>query len=83
MYNYINNRVIKEADYYMNNNKTIREVAKHFNISKSTVHKDLKERLPLIDNLLSINVNNLIKNHLNIRHIKGGESTRLKYKKLK
>ena len=54
MKHYMNNRIIKEARYFTESNKTIREVAQEFNISKSTVHKDLKERLPLIDNYFFI-----------------------------
>ena len=83
MKHYMNNRIIKEARYFTESNKTIREVAQEFNISKSTVHKDLKERLPLIDNYLSIIVNSILKDHLNIRHIRGGESTELKYRGIK
>ena len=49
--NYINERVIKEADYILKTGYTIREVASYFNISKSTVHKDLHERLFNIDKI--------------------------------
>ena len=69
-------RVIDIADYIIDTKDTIRETAKKFNVSKSTVHKDLQERLIQID----INKYNIIKKimneHIEIRHIKGGESTR-------
>ena len=80
--NYINERVIKEADYILKTGYTIREVAKYFNTSKSTVHKDLHERLFNIDKIKYDKVDKILKYHLNIRHIRGGESTKKKYLKL-
>lgn len=77
--NYINERVIKEADFIIKTGYTIREVAKQFNVSKSTVHKDLHERLKKIDNQKYLEVDKILKYHLNIRHIRGGESTKKKY----
>ena len=76
-------RVIDEGLLLTKTNKTIREVANDFNISKSTVHKDLKERLPYIDPVLFKQVERQIKLHLATRHLKGGLSTKLKYKKIK
>lgn len=81
MEKYMFNRVIKEGEYLLNTDKTIREVASDFKISKSTVHKDLKERLPLLDKNLYKLVDKALNDHLANRHIKGGESTRLKYKR--
>ena len=76
MNKYIIKRVLEVADYILDTKDTIRETAKKFNISKSTVHKDLQERLSQID----INKYNMIKKimdeHIETRHIKGGESTR-------
>ena len=73
---YIIKRVLEVADHIIDTKDTIRETAKKFNISKSTVHKDLQERLSQID----INKYNVIKKimdeHIETRHIKGGESTR-------
>ena len=80
--NYINERVLKEADYILKTGYTIREVANEFKISKSTVHKDLHERLFYIDKAKYKEVDKLLKYHLNIRHIRGGESTKKKYLKL-
>ncbi len=77
--NYINERVIKEADFIIKTGYTIREVAKQFNVSKSTVHKDLHERLKKIDNQKYLEVDTILQYHLNIRHIRGGESTKKKY----
>lgn len=79
--NYINERVIKEADYIIESNETIRKMASIFNVSKSTIHKDLHERLYYIDKDKFRKVEKILNYHTNIRHIRGGESTRLKYLK--
>ena len=64
------------ANYVITTKNTIRETAIYFKVSKSTVHKDLQERLSQID----INKYNVVKKimdeHIETRHIKGGESTR-------
>ena len=75
-------RVIDEANYMKDTKKTIREIAKVFNVSKSTVHKDLHERLVDIDYKLFKEIDCILKYHIDIRHIRGGESTKKKYKKL-
>lgn len=72
-------RIIDEADFIINTKKTIREIAKVFNVSKSTVHKDLRERLLYIDNDKYKKVDNILKYHIDVRHIRGGESTKNKY----
>lgn len=76
-------RVLKEAEYILKTGYTIREIASHFHVSKSTVHKDLHERLPKIDKELFFKVDEVLKYHINIRHIRGGESTKKKYLKIK
>ena len=83
MNNMMYQRIIKEGIHLTNTDKTIRQIAKDFNISKSTVHKDLTERLPKIDYILSKQVEEKLENHLATRHIKGGLSTKLRYKRLK
>ena len=79
MSDYIKKRVLEESIYIINTEDTIREVAKKFKVSKSTVHKDLTDRLFVIDKKLYIKVSNILKYHLDIRHIRGGESTKRKY----
>ena len=79
MSDYIKKRVLEESIYIINTEDTIREVAKNFNVSKSTVHKDLTDRLKEIDMEIYIKVSNILKYHLDIRHIRGGESTKRKY----
>ncbi len=77
----LNERIISKATYMIETNKTVREIAKVFKVSKSTVHKDLQERLKKIDKNLSIKTQNILKYHTNIRHIRGGQSTKNKYLK--
>lgn len=76
-------RVIMEADYLILTKQTIREIANVFKVSKSTVHKDLRERLPLIDKNKHKKVDKILKHHIEIRHIRGGESTKKKYLKMR
>lgn len=64
------------ADYIIETEKTIRETAKIFKVSKSTVHKDMKERLFIINIDKYNKVKNIMNEHIETRHIKGGESTR-------
>lgn len=77
----ISERVIKEAKYMLETGKTIREIASTFNISKSTVHKDLHERLLEVDSKLFLSIDKILKYHIDIRHLRGGESTKKKYLK--
>lgn len=77
--NYINKRVLEEANYIIQTGKTVREIASLFKVSKSTVHKDLHERLLKIDKEKYKNVEDILKYHIDIRHIRGGESTKKKY----
>ncbi len=76
-------RVINESAFIIEYKATVRETAKRFNVSKSTVHKDMQERLKLLDSSLYRKVNKIFINHIEIRHINGGEATKQKYLKLK
>ncbi len=78
----IEKRVLEEAKYIIKTKQTIRQLAEIFKVSKSTVHKDLHERLIDIDKNLSGKVDKILKYHIDIRHIRGGESTKKKYLKL-
>jgi len=75
----ISKRVKEEALYIVDTEKTIREIAVIFNVSKSTVHKDLHERLSIIDKKLFEDVKKILEYHIDVRHIRGGESTKNKY----
>lgn len=82
MNSFIIRRVLDEADYMLNTKETIREIANIFKVSKSTVHKDLHERLKEINYELFEQIDSILKYHIDVRHIRGGQSTKKKYKKL-
>lgn len=82
MENLIHARVLEEANFIIDTGKTVREIANIFRVSKSTVHKDLHERLLKIDKNKYNEVSEILKYHIEIRHIRGGESTKNKYKKI-
>ena len=75
----INERVINVSDYLIKTNKTVREISKVFHVSKSTIHKDLHERLKYIDLNRFKKVDRILKYHISIRHINGGNATKRKY----
>lgn len=75
-------RVLDETFHIINTEDTIRDIAKIYKVSKSTVHKDLNERLSQVDEDLYQRVVDILKHHIDIRHLRGGESTRQKYLKL-
>ena len=68
------------AEYLLANNATVRAAAKQFGVSKSTVHKDLSERLPLANRALYLSVREILDQNRAERHIRGGLATRKKYK---
>lgn len=72
-------RVMKIANIFLNEKSTVREVAKKVDCSKSTVHKDLTERLPMIDNDLYLETKKLLEYNKSIRHLRGGEATKKKF----
>ena len=77
----ISKRVKSVSDYMIETKKTIRQIAKEYKMSKSTIHKDLTERLLEIDKEKYEKVTKILEYHIQVRHIRGGESTRKKYKK--
>ena len=68
------------ALYVIESRGTVRSAAKKFGISKSTVHKDISERLPLFDRALYLQVKEVLEVNKAQRHIRGGMATRKKYK---
>ncbi|HBF44517.1 MAG TPA: stage III sporulation protein D [Clostridiales bacterium] len=76
-------RIINEAKFIILNCSTVRETAKAFGVSKSTVHKDLSEKLFFYDRSLYKQVRYLLDINLQERHLRGGEATKQKYKKKK
>lgn len=83
MWDYIEDRTRKNGAYIAETGCTVRACAAHFGVSKSTVHKDVTQRLPLIDPALSKRVQKVLGVNLSERHLRGGNATREKYAKCK
>ncbi|MBR6823444.1 MAG: sporulation transcriptional regulator SpoIIID [Firmicutes bacterium] len=79
MQDHIIKRVLEVSAYIIESAATVRQTAAVFGVSKSTVHKDVTERLPLINAQLSARVRDILDNNKAERHIRGGEATRKKY----
>ena len=79
----IEERACELAVYIIDNNTTVRAAAKHFGISKSTVHKDLSQRLPQYNKALFKQVRTILEQNKAQRHIRGGLATRRKYQSRK
>ena len=80
MKQYIEERTVMLAEYIIKNKTTVRETAKRFGISKSTVHKDITERLLKINPQLARNAKMILEENKAERHIRGGMATKRKYK---
>lgn len=78
----IKERPVILGEYIVENKATVRAAAKKFCISKSTVHKDVSQRLMMINNPLYIEVKKILEENKSVRHIRGGQATKLKYEKL-
>jgi len=79
VHDYIKERTLKIGEYIVETRNTVRTIASEFGVSKSTVHKDLTERLPEINPELANRVKEILEYHKSIRHLRGGEATKLKY----
>lgn len=75
-------RTLTEAEYILSTKATVRDAAKEFDVSKSTVHKDVSERLKYIDVTLYARVKKVLGFNLAERHLRGGNATKEKYLKL-
>ena len=80
---YIFERVITLGQYIVENKSTVRATAKKFGISKSTVHKDISERLPRINSALAKEAKAILDENKAERHIRGGIATKNKYENKK
>ena len=79
MKTYIEERAMEIARYIIDNNTTVRQAAKHFGISKSTVHKDVTARLVQVNPSLAAEARKVLDVNKSERHIRGGLATREKY----
>lgn len=78
---HIEERAIVVAKYILEKNTTVRQTAKTFGVSKSTIHKDVTERLEEINPTLAKEVKRVLEKNKSERHIRGGMATKLKYEK--
>ena len=78
----IEERTVDEAIYIVENSATIRNAAKKFQMSKSSIHKDITERLPKINHALYTEVRGVLDVNLAERATRGGRATRLKYRRI-
>lgn len=81
MQDYIQRRVLEICAYILETQATVRQAAQVFNVSKSTVHKDMTERLPSLNKKLAQKVRQVLDINKAERHLRGGEATRRKYRK--
>ena len=77
----VEERAVELGEYIIENKATVRKAAKKFGVSKSTVHKDVAERLKYVDPQLYKEVKDILEINKAQRHIRGGMATRMKYKK--
>jgi putative DeoR family transcriptional regulator, stage III sporulation protein D len=77
---YIEERALEIAKYIISEKATVRQAAGVFGVSKSTVHKDVTERLPKINPLIANMVKEVLELNKAERHIRGGKATKMKYK---
>lgn len=80
MKDYIRSRVLETADYILRSHATVRDAADRFHVSKSTVHKDVTERLLEVNPALAQRIQQVLQKNKAERHIRGGLATRLKYR---
>ena len=83
MFNRYDERTTRLAKYISETGHTVRETAKHFGLSKSTVHKDMTVRLPELDEYLYESVRKILDTNKAERHLRGGLATKNKYEALK
>lgn len=79
MRDYIEERAVEVANYIIESKATVRQAARKFGISKSTVHKDITERLLQINPTLAAKTRNILDTNKSERHIRGGMATKEKY----
>ncbi len=83
MKDYIEERALEIARYILDEGATVRQAASIFGVSKSTVHKDVTERLPKINPLVASMVKQVLETNKAERHIRGGKATKMKYDAIK
>ncbi len=77
----VRERVLAEAEYLLRTGETVRGCAARFGVGKSTVHKDMRQRLPGLDGSMAGRVDAVLLKNLRERHLRGGLATRRKYRR--
>lgn len=80
MNDYIEERALEIAKYIISTKTTVRDAARIFGVSKSTVHKDVTERLPRFNKAVALQVRDVLDYNTEERHLRGGMATKMKYR---
>ena len=80
MHEHIQERCIRIGQYIADTGATVRAAANHFGVSKSSVHKDMDQRLAQINQTLYLPVREVLSYNKSVRHLRGGEATRRNYR---
>ena len=75
----VQNRVTEAAEHILKTGATVRACAEAFGVSKTTIHKDMRERLPELSETMARQVDAVLRKNREERHIRGGQATRVKY----
>lgn len=75
--------ICREAQYIVENNATVRQAGKYFGRSKSTIHMDMRDKLPRINHALAIDVSRVLDVNFAERTMRGGLATKAKYEKMR
>ncbi len=76
-------RVMQAAEHILETGATVRACAAKFGVSKTTIHKDVRDRLPRVDAELCAQVDEVLRKNLRERHLRGGDATREKFRRLR
>ena len=76
-------RVMQAAEHILETGATVRACAAKFGVSKTTIHKDMRDRLPRMDEKLSAKVDSVLQKNLRERHLRGGDATRQKFRRMR
>lgn len=75
--------ICREAQYIVENNATVRQAGKYFGRSKSTIHKDIRDKLPQINHALAVEASRVLDVNFAERTMRGGLATKAKYEKMR
>ena len=79
----IHDRVLEAAGHILKTGATVRACGEKFGVSKTTIHKDMRQRLPEVDAQMGVQVDAILRKNLRERHLRGGDATRRKFLRLR